>query len=458
MLTDFGIAKRLDTPGLTTTGALVGTPDYMAPERIAGRPVDARTDVYALGMLAYRTLTGRRAFEGSTQDVLMGHLYQQPPPPSSLAPGLPAALDPVVLRAVAGNASARFPSAGAFVQALDAAVGAGATPVGRPPALPPAAHVAITPAAGIDSAPTSFGPTAQAARTRPPAALQAQGARAASTHTTITPAGRQPAPADSRGSAAPWIAAIILALVVGGLAVALGFMLGDRQGSAAAGGVGVTGSAPPSPTPSVTAVPTLAATSTPGQAADGGLATPQEPAPSATAAQAPSATTRPPPGQPATVEPTATPTLTPTEPPPPSPTETVEPTATDTPTPTVDCTEGLLNGGFSKLYSDDVSVRSRLGCPQTGERAGKGSEQFFVGGTMFYWGLNPTDLRDTIIVFFGLDRGDYTLVTDKEAASYPEPEPNKEDPSSPVRGFGRVYFNKAGVADALGGWTSPRLS
>ncbi|MEI6181420.1 MAG: serine/threonine-protein kinase, partial [Chloroflexales bacterium] len=93
LLTDFGIAKQLDAPGLTTTGALIGTPDYMAPEQIAGRPVDARTDGYALGMLAFRCLTGRRAFEGSTQDVLLGHLYGQAPLLSTLNPALPPGLD-----------------------------------------------------------------------------------------------------------------------------------------------------------------------------------------------------------------------------------------------------------------------------------------------------------------------------------------------------------------------------
>jgi serine/threonine-protein kinase len=75
---------------------------------------------------------------------------------------------------------------------------------------------------------------------------------------------------------------------------------------------------------------------------------------------------------------------------------------------------------------------------------------------MFYWGLNPTVLRDTIIIFLGLDSGTYTIVNADEAATYPEP-PASSDPNAPVRGFGRVYYGKAGIAQALGAWTSPEI-
>ncbi|NJN18430.1 MAG: serine/threonine protein kinase [Oscillochloris sp.] len=122
MLADFGIARQLDTPGLTTTGALIGTPDYMAPEQIAGRSIDAGTDIYALGMLAFRALTGRRAFEGSTQDVLLSHLYHDPPRPSSVRSSLPLMVDSVILRAVARDPADRYASAGGFVRALQQAL------------------------------------------------------------------------------------------------------------------------------------------------------------------------------------------------------------------------------------------------------------------------------------------------------------------------------------------------
>ncbi|MFN8566941.1 MAG: serine/threonine-protein kinase [Kouleothrix sp.] len=78
ILTDFGIAKSLDSAvrGLTATGVLIGTPEYMAPEQIrGGNAVDARADIYALGVLVYRALTGRRPYEGGTEEVLMGHLH-----------------------------------------------------------------------------------------------------------------------------------------------------------------------------------------------------------------------------------------------------------------------------------------------------------------------------------------------------------------------------------------------
>ncbi|KPV48937.1 protein kinase, partial [Kouleothrix aurantiaca] len=71
ILTDFGIAKSLDAAarGLTATGVLIGTPEYMAPEQIrGGHKVDARADIYALGVVVYRALTGHRPFEGSTEE------------------------------------------------------------------------------------------------------------------------------------------------------------------------------------------------------------------------------------------------------------------------------------------------------------------------------------------------------------------------------------------------------
>src|SRR5439155_3368425 len=101
-----------------------GTPEYMAPEQITGgNLVDARADIYALGLLAYRALTGRRPFEGGTQEVLMGHLHGTPADPSSIDPALPPAFDAVLRKALARDPRQRHSSAGEFARALRSAAG-----------------------------------------------------------------------------------------------------------------------------------------------------------------------------------------------------------------------------------------------------------------------------------------------------------------------------------------------
>ncbi len=87
VLTDFGIAKSLDAPGLTESSVIVGTPDYIAPEQIdprlaPGGKIDCRADLYSLGALLYRAVTGHRPFDGPSQVVLVAHLQSDPPPPS----------------------------------------------------------------------------------------------------------------------------------------------------------------------------------------------------------------------------------------------------------------------------------------------------------------------------------------------------------------------------------------
>ncbi|HWQ12128.1 MAG TPA: serine/threonine-protein kinase, partial [Roseiflexaceae bacterium] len=132
VLTDFGIARSLDAPGLTGTGVLIGTPDYMAPEQIRGAPqIDGRADIYALGVLIYRCLTGRRPFEGTTQEVLIGHLEGAPAPLSALDPALPAGVDQVVRRAMARRPEDRYATAGELARALRSA--AGLEPLTPPP-------------------------------------------------------------------------------------------------------------------------------------------------------------------------------------------------------------------------------------------------------------------------------------------------------------------------------------
>jgi tetratricopeptide (TPR) repeat protein len=111
-LGDFGIARGQDSPGLTQTGALAGTPAYMAPEQIEGRPADARSDVFGLGATLYELLTLRPAFSGaSAHEVARQVLACNPPDPRRLNPGLPADLCAVVQKALERNPGQRYQSA-----------------------------------------------------------------------------------------------------------------------------------------------------------------------------------------------------------------------------------------------------------------------------------------------------------------------------------------------------------
>src|SRR5205823_536896 len=138
-LTDFGVAKQTTARGLTSTGHFLGTVEYAAPEQIEGGPVDARTDVYALGCVLYECLTGSPPFaQGTEHAVLHAHLVDPPPSVSRSRPELPQAFDGVVATAMAKAASDRFPSCGELAHvARNAASGtarrvdAGATPSAR---------------------------------------------------------------------------------------------------------------------------------------------------------------------------------------------------------------------------------------------------------------------------------------------------------------------------------------
>jgi serine/threonine-protein kinase len=116
-LLDFGISK-LEQAGerLTQAGAIIGTPEYMAPEQAAGAAVDHRTDVYAFGVMAYELLTGVLPFEGdSAIATLVAHQTKPPEPPSRRRAGIPPDVDALVLRALAKRPEDRFDSMAALV-------------------------------------------------------------------------------------------------------------------------------------------------------------------------------------------------------------------------------------------------------------------------------------------------------------------------------------------------------
>ena len=122
-LTDFGLTKNLgSTVQLTDQGGWVGTVDYVAPEQIEGRAVDARTDIYGLGCVAYNALTGEVPFPRDNDVAkIWAHLKAPPPSLTERVPDLAEALDRVVARAMAKDPEERFPSAGDLGRAMVAA-------------------------------------------------------------------------------------------------------------------------------------------------------------------------------------------------------------------------------------------------------------------------------------------------------------------------------------------------
>ncbi len=119
-VTDFGIARlRGPTAAQTQAGMILGTPQYAAPEQLAGQPVDCRADLYALGGVLYEAIVGRPAFEAPTLYELIHQIQSKAPPsPSSLVAGLPTAIDAVILRALAKRPEERF----AHAQEMSAAL------------------------------------------------------------------------------------------------------------------------------------------------------------------------------------------------------------------------------------------------------------------------------------------------------------------------------------------------
>jgi eukaryotic-like serine/threonine-protein kinase len=113
-VTDFGIA-RAGASQMTEAGSIMGTAQYLSPEQARGAPVNATSDLYSVGIVLYEMLTGEVPFTGDTPvEIAMKHLNEPPPPPSSVAPGIPADLDRVVLRVLAKDPEDRYQSAEEF--------------------------------------------------------------------------------------------------------------------------------------------------------------------------------------------------------------------------------------------------------------------------------------------------------------------------------------------------------
>lgn len=128
---DFGLAKERKAGGelekLTATGIILGTPEFMSPEQLRGKPLDPRTDIYSLALMMYEMLTGKLPFEGRTQqEMMIARLRNDPIPLRQRRPGMdfPVAVEQVLMKGMARNADDRYNTTLEFAAALKLAAGA----------------------------------------------------------------------------------------------------------------------------------------------------------------------------------------------------------------------------------------------------------------------------------------------------------------------------------------------
>ena len=125
-LMDFGIARPNNEQGMTVTGTTLGSLNYMSPEQVRGEAVDARSDLYSMGVSIYEMVTGQLPFRGhSNYSVMSAHLQETPQPPIVLRPDLPKGLSDIILMSMAKDPKDRFQSADAFANALKSVTAGG---------------------------------------------------------------------------------------------------------------------------------------------------------------------------------------------------------------------------------------------------------------------------------------------------------------------------------------------
>jgi len=160
LLTDFGIAKILDLEDgqtLTGTGVGIGTPEYMAPEQGMGKEVDARADIYSLGIVLYELVTGRKPYTADTpMAVVFKHMTDPLPRPTEFTSGLPDGVEKLILKALAKQPEDRYPEMESLAVAMRALLQTSPTPaqVSQPAAPEPAPRAAIDQPT-LNDAPTS---------------------------------------------------------------------------------------------------------------------------------------------------------------------------------------------------------------------------------------------------------------------------------------------------------------
>jgi hypothetical protein len=396
-LSDFGLAKMVESSvQLTGSGVGVGTPAYMSPEQGQGLPVDARTDVYALGVILFEMLTGHVPYEAETpMAVVIKHITDPIPMPRRINPNIPAAVEQVLLKALAKNRDDRFASAGTMAAALRQAV-ANLDPHVAAAPIPTDVEATILHPGGVPAAPPRYPQPPSYIPPPAPSSIPAQ-------------------PAPGRKNTWLFLSLAVMGLaLVGGICVLAGWLYFKGPAAAplptavSAQAVPLPASTPtpilatPAPTHSPTAIPsTVQPADIPvTMATDILLPTPVPPSPTLTFLP-----TEPSPTMPATSTASATPTFTPTATFTPAPTFT--PTPTFTPPPPIWPDTGLRpTGRFGDIWAALDGGQGELGYPvaqPVGERLC--ARENFERGYMLWvdspqdpdivWAIVRTSLADT---------------------------------------------------------------
>ena len=496
LLSDFGVARYLDAPELTSTGRTVGTPAYMAPEQCAGkRDVDGRADIYSLGCVLYRCVTGRLPFTGSTTQMLHAHVYEPLVIDHEIMLRLPPVLVEILRRCLAKQPEDRYATAGELAAAL--AFAAGRNLARRQPNESEAtATLTINPSNPVEARTPATSATVLVPGTATTMPTTASARQPPNPLTSRTMRTVQPVPAANVGAAASvareerlyrlaWVllpialAVLVFAVVVALIGSPFGLGRGDDGSETPVPGVAIL----PSPTNTQSAVvATFTATAV---GVDG---TPETPLPSATATLAslpptqapvvlPTSTDTPTPFAPTatwtaapspsdtattTPTPTTSPTLSPTATLTPSPTFTLTPQPTDTPTeaptdtPTPDQLTSCANLAdpvwTSYLTGLDPSAQQNFLCAYAPAMPVNSEVQEFEFGSMLRLDNSPNE----IYVYYNDGRWEVVSATWQEGEPVsPEGFTPGPDAFLPTRVFGKVWLDER-IRGALGYATTPQ--
>ena len=272
VLTDFGIAKMLTLSGLTASGAMVGTPAYMAPEIGLGNPGTASSDIYSLSVVLYQAVAGCLPFTAETpMGMVMQHINKTPPSPSLYNPDIPVALEKVILRGLKKEPADRYATAGEMATALREAFGLPAAD-GTGEAMLAASRRPVEPVDGPNATPTPgvSGTPAPTASTDGPAAPSAEPERTAGSGL------EENAPRRERLRLWPILRTAFLLLVVVGIGGGIAYTLTEGVPPA----IDALFFGLPTATPQPVATATVASTALPTE-------DPTEPSPEPTATEAP---------------------------------------------------------------------------------------------------------------------------------------------------------------------------